>query len=126
VPVFAWQSTEYPTFYSRSSGFCVPRIDSARELAQIYHISRSTAALCTGIMLANPIPPEDEIPFAEIEPNIKAAVDEARQKGIGGKELTPFLLSALAESTSGRSIKANLALLKNNVKVGALIAKELV
>lgn len=126
VPVFAWQSTEYPTFYSRTSGFCVPRIDNARELAQIYHISRSTAALSTGIMLANPIPDEDEIPCAEIEPSIKAAVDEARQKGIGGKELTPFLLSALAESTSGRSIKANLALLRNNVKVGALVAKELV
>ena len=126
VPVFGWQSTEYPTFYSRSSGFYVPRIDNARELAQIYRISCTGAALSTGIMLANPIPKKDEIPREEIEPHIKAAVDEARQKGIGGKELTPFLLFALAESTSGRSIQANLALLKNNVKVGAIVAKELV
>jgi pseudouridine-5'-phosphate glycosidase len=68
---------------------------------------------------------QDEIPVSEIEPFIQSAVADARKRGISGKELTPFLLSALAESTLGRSIEANLALLKNNVRIGAQIAREL-
>ncbi|MFA6691766.1 MAG: pseudouridine-5'-phosphate glycosidase [Saccharofermentanales bacterium] len=126
VPVLGWQTDEYPTFYSRRSGIKIPRVGHAAEVADILRLSQNAGALKTGLLLANPIPLQDEIPVSEIEPFIQSAVADARKRGISGKELTPFLLSALAESTLGRSIEANLALLKNNLRLGALIAKEMI
>ena len=78
-----------------------------------------------GILCANPIPEQDEIPREEIEPYIHAAINLAKEHNIKAKELTPFLLDALAKSTAGRSITANLALLKNNLLLATRIAKAL-
>jgi pseudouridine-5'-phosphate glycosidase len=75
-----------------------------------------------GIILANPIPEDAEIPASEIEPAIAAAVALAERRGIGGKALTPFLLSEIAAATGGRSLEANIALVKNNAHVAARIA----
>ncbi|MCB0136954.1 MAG: pseudouridine-5'-phosphate glycosidase, partial [Caldilineaceae bacterium] len=75
-----------------------------------------------GLLVAVPIPAEAEIPAAEIEPAIAQAVAEAAERGLRSAEVTPFLLSRIAELTGARSLEANLALLKNNAAVAAQIA----
>lgn len=122
VPVLGWKTDSFPTFYSRTSTYTVDTIDSTQEFSQYYkqHIACFTNP--TGILIANPIPVDAEIPFAEIEPTIKLAVSEADKQGIRGKRLTPFLLDFMAQSTAGKSIKANLALLENNARVAAQLA----
>jgi pseudouridylate synthase len=126
IPLIGWQTNEYPTFYSRSSGIYIPMVNSVREVADLYRMMQSCQYFQTGLLVANPIPAEYEIPFSEIEPHILQAVAEAKAQNICGKELTPFLLNRLAQSTRGRSVEANLALLKNNVRTAAKIAKEFV
>jgi pseudouridine-5'-phosphate glycosidase len=74
------------------------------------------------VIVANPIPEEDEIPASEIEPVIAAALAEAGRQGIRGKDVTPFLLAEIVKATKGRSLQANIALVKNNAKVAAEIA----
>jgi len=74
------------------------------------------------VIVANPIPEADEIPAAEIEPIIAAALAAADQRGIRGKETTPFLLGEIVRATEGRSLRANIALVKNNARVAAEIA----
>ena len=76
-----------------------------------------------GVVVANPIPKANEIIASEIEPVIKQAVAEATRLGISGKDVTPFLLAKLATVTGGRSLKANIALVKHNALVAAEIAK---
>jgi pseudouridine-5'-phosphate glycosidase len=123
VPVIGFGTSEFPAFYSRSSGHKVPmRADTSREVAAMAR-SKQTIKLTGGMLVANPIPPEHEIPGEEIAPVIASALSEARSRGITGKDVTPFLLARLAERTGGRSLKANIALVKNNAKVAAQIAK---
>ena len=75
-----------------------------------------------GLVVANPIPPEAEIPAGEIAPVIERAVAKAAQQGVSGKELTPFLLAEIAGVTAGRSLAANIALVKHNARMAAEIA----
>jgi pseudouridine-5'-phosphate glycosidase len=75
-----------------------------------------------GVVVANPIPPEAEIPAEEIAPVIDAAVKKAEAQGVMGKETTPFLLAEIAGVTAGRSLAANIALVKHNAKIAAAIA----
>ncbi|MDD2228215.1 MAG: pseudouridine-5'-phosphate glycosidase [Candidatus Cloacimonetes bacterium] len=126
VPVLGWQTHELPAFYSCRSGLHIDQVDNAKQLADIYKAMMALDAKPSGILLANPVPQEHEIPQEQISSHIEAAINAASERGIGGKELTPFLLSYLADSTKGLSVFTNLALLKNNVIVGAQIAKELV
>ncbi len=77
------------------------------------------------MLVAAPIPPADEIPAAEIEPTILQAVAEVEEKGLRSAQVTPYLLSRLAELTGERSLRANLALLKNNARIAGQIAVEL-
>lgn len=123
VPVIGWETDDFPAFYSRTSGEKIYRTDSIAELAEIY--SHTQSILNKGVLIANPIPLEAEIKREDIEPIIQSALREAQRAGIKGKETTPFLLSKLAELTKGDSITANLALLKNNVLLGARIARGL-
>lgn len=123
VPVIGWETDDFPAFYSRTSGEKIYRTDSIAELAEIY--SHTQSILNKGVLIANPIPLEAEIKREDIEPIIQSALREAQRAGIKGKDTTPFLLSKLAELTKGDSITANLALLKNNVLLGARIAREL-
>ncbi|PKN79282.1 MAG: pseudouridine-5-phosphate glycosidase [Candidatus Cloacimonetes bacterium HGW-Cloacimonetes-1] len=126
VPVYGWQTSEFPAFYSRSSGNTIPRVDSITAIAASYHamlaLAQATHTVAPGILIANPIDLRDEIPSEQIEPYIVAGISAAKASGIHGKELTPFLLSYLAESTQGRSVTANLSLLLNNASLAADIA----
>jgi pseudouridylate synthase len=122
VTVVGMGCDEFPAFYSRSSGLPVDvRCDSAAEVAAIWR-AKQRLGLPGGLLVANPIPTEVEISKAEIEPVIEQAVREASQQRLRSAEVTPFLLSRIAQLTGARSIEANLALLKNNARLAAEIA----
>lgn len=122
VPVIGYRTGEFPAFYSRGSGLKVPmRADSAEEVAAIMR-AKWELGLRGAVIVANPIPQEDEIPAAEIEPVIAAALAQANRLGIRGKDVTPFLLGEIVKATAGRSLQANIALVKNNARVAAEIA----
>ena len=122
VPVIGYRTGEFPAFYSRSSGLKVPmRADSAAEIAGIMR-SKWELGLEGAVVVANPIPEADEIPSAEVGPVIATALAEAERLGIRGKDVTPFLLSEIVKATKGRSLQANIALVKNNARVAAEIA----
>jgi len=105
VPVIGYRTGEFPAFYSRSSGLKVPmRADSAAEVAEIMR-SKWDLGLPGAVIVANPIPEEDEIPASEIEPVIAAALAEAGRQGIRGKDVTPFLLAEIVKATMGRSLQ---------------------
>ena len=122
VPVVGYGTDEFPAFYSRQSGHqLTQRVDNPDQLASLLHSMRKIG-LKSGIVVANPIPVEDEIPNAIIQPHIDRAIAEAAAQGIIGKHVTPFLLKRIAEITEGKSLKANIALVMNNAKVAAQIA----
>lgn len=124
VPLLGWRTDEFPAFYSRTSGVAVPhRVDAAAEVAAV---ARSWWSLGgAGVVVANPIPTEAEIPASEVDAAIAAALDAADAAGVSGGAVTPFVLAALAEATAGRSLPANLALAESNASVAALVAVEL-
>ena len=123
VPVVGFGTNDFPAFYSRSSGHAVPmRCDTPEDVAELCH-AKWSMGLKGGVVVANPIPKANEIIASEIEPVIKQAVAEATRLGISGKDVTPFLLAKLATVTGGRSLKANIALVKHNALVAAEIAK---
>jgi len=122
VPVVGYGTDEFPAFYSRRSGLQAPlRADTPREVAALMR-AKWDLGLRGAVIVANPIPEADEIPAAEIEPIIAAALAAADQRGIRGKEITPFLLGEIVRATEGRSLRANIALVKNNARVAAEIA----
>ena len=122
VPVIGLGTDEFPAFYSRRSGHAVPmRCNSAGEIASVMR-AKWEMGLKGGIVVANPIPAEAEIPAAEIAPVIEAALRKAAARGIQGKETTPFLLAEIAGVTEGRSLAANIALVRNNARVAGSIA----
>jgi pseudouridylate synthase len=123
VPVVGYGTQEFPAFYSRSSGLkCPLSVEGPEELARLMK-AKWGMGLKGGIVVANPIPAEYEIPFYEIAPVIEKAVAEARDERVDGRDVTPFLLARLARATSGRSLAANIELVKNNALVAARIAK---
>lgn len=122
VTVVGYGTDAFPAFYSRSSGLPVDvRCDSAAEVVAIWH-AKQKLGLPGGLLVTAPVPAADEIPAAEIEPTIMQAVAEAGERGLRSAEVTPFLLSRIAELSGERSLRANLALLKNNARVAAEIA----
>jgi pseudouridine-5'-phosphate glycosidase len=125
VPVVCYRSDQFPAFWSRESGLPAPlRLDSAEQIARFAE-ARRALAITGGMLVANPVPLADEIPAAEMEPHIAAAVSEARAAGVAGKAVTPFLLDAILRRTRGRSLKTNIALVRNNARLAAEIAKAL-
>lgn len=124
VPVITVGSNDFPSFYSRSSGFASPlRMDAPAEIAAAMK-AKWGLGLAGGLVIANPIPVADEIPEAEIGALINQAVAEAEQKGITGAAITPYLLGRIVELSEGESLRANIALVKHNAQVGARIAVE--
>lgn len=122
VPVIGFRTSEFPAFWSRSSGLPVPlRIDSMEEMARMLELKWSLG-LEGGALVANPVAPEDEIPAAEMSSYIEVAVREAAMSGVTGKAVTPFILARLNDLTGGRSLKANIALVRSNARVGAALA----
>ena len=125
VPVVVNGSDEFPSFYSRTSGHPAPRrLDGPTEIARHLHATWNQLGLTTGVSIANPIPEADEIPAAEIATHIEAALADLAANGIDGQDVTPFLLKTVVERTEGRSLVANLALVRNNAATAAAIAVE--
>ncbi len=125
VPVVVVGSDEFPAFYSWSSGRPAPRrVDTATQAAAMLAATWHGLHLQRGICIANPISADDEIPAKEIDGVISEALDELSAQGITGQAVTPFLLSRIVERTGGRSLAANLSLVKHNAALAADIAVE--
>ena len=125
VPVVVNGSDHFPSFYSRESGLAAPhRLDGAAALASMLHATWNVLGLTTGISIANPIPAADEIPASEISAFIEEALVELDVQHVSGQDVTPFLLKRIVERTAGRSLVANLALVRNNAATAAAIAVE--
>ncbi len=123
VPVIAYGQDDFPAFWSRSSGLKAPlRMDSAAEIAAA-HRMRTRLGLPGGQLVANPIPVSAEIPRDRIMPVVEQALAEAAAQGIAAKAVTPFLLQRIFELTGGASLEANIALVLNNARLGAAIAR---
>ncbi len=123
VSVLGWQCDELPAFYSRSSGLEIDeRVETASEIAQIA-AARDALGLKNAILVTVPIPTEFEIERSELESMLADALLLADKNGIRGKEITPFLLAQMSERSAGRTLVANIALLENNARVAAAIAK---
>lgn len=124
VPVVGYKTDEFPAFYSRESGLGVSaRLDSPEEIAQ-FAKTHWNLGMKSSVLVTNPIPETEAISKSRMEPIIAQASAEALQQNIHGQKLTPFLLSRISELTKGKSLKANLALLLNNARLAAEIAKE--
>ena len=122
VPVIAYGQDMLPAFWSQSSDLRAPlRLDSTAEIAAS-HRMRARLGLPGGQLVANPIPAQAEIPAATLAPLIAQALAEAEAQGVGAKDVTPFLLRRIFELTDGASLTANLALVRNNARLGAEIA----
>ena len=120
VPVLGYGTDELPAFYVRSSGLRLPyRVDNALAAARI---AREQLARGAGLVIAVPVAPGDALDRQEAESSVSRAIDAADAAGIRGAALTPYLLGALGEATSGRSLRANISLLRQNARVAAQIA----
>jgi pseudouridine-5'-phosphate glycosidase len=125
VPVVVNGSDDFPSFYSRTSGLPAPRrVDGPTALARLLHATWTELGLEVGISIANPIPAGSEIPAAEISDVIEEALLELDRQHVVGQDVTPFLLARIVDRTGGRSLQANLALVRNNAATAAQIAVE--
>jgi len=123
VNVVGYQTKVLPAFYTRESDIkLMSFVDTAQELAKIIY-TKDELDLKGGTLVVNPIPVKDSIEASYINKIIDKAIEESFNQGIEGKDVTPFLLKRIVEETKGKSLEANLALVYNNAKVGAQIAK---
>ncbi len=124
VAICGFRCDEFPGFYARSSGVKLDhRCDGLHDLARMVRLQREIGP--GGLLIANPIPEDKALDAAAIEARIAEAVAEAKARGIVKKEVTPFLLGRIVELTEGRSLEANMALVKNNATLAAQVAVEL-
>jgi pseudouridylate synthase len=122
VTVAGYQCDEFPAFYSRTSGLSVDtRANSPAEVADIFHAQRALG-INSALLVTVPVAEEFEVAREQLESALDQAFDSADRNGVGGRELTPFLLSQMAEHSRGATLRANIALLENNVRVAAEIA----
>ncbi len=122
VPVVGYRTDELPAFYTRTSGLKIDRrLDTPEEIAAAVRAQRELA-YAGGMLIVNPIPEEYSMDKDYIEGVIEAAVQEAKKRGIHGKDATPFLLAAIKDATKGKSLEANIALVYNNVALAAKVA----
>ena len=122
VPVIGYGTEELPAFYTRSSGFRVDyRMDTPQELAKAFK-TQNELGFPGGMLVTNPIPEEYAMPLDTINAAIEQALAECAQKGIHGKETTPFLLARVSQLTGGNSLASNIQLVYNNAKVAAQTA----
>jgi len=124
VPVLGYKTNDFPAFYSSTSGNEIRQVNSPAEIAQIWK-KQEELQLKSGLLIANPIPREFEIPAELIEKQIQVALKELQELNISGKGITPFLLQRLYELTDGESLATNIELVKNNVLLACKIAREL-
>jgi pseudouridine-5'-phosphate glycosidase len=123
VPVVGYQTDEFPAFWSRSSGLPVAiRAERPGDVARLLQV-RWALGMEGGALICNPF---DGFPAAEIESAIQTALTECARQRVSGKAVTPFVLRRIAELTEGRSLSANIELVKSNARLAAAIARELV
>jgi pseudouridine-5'-phosphate glycosidase len=126
VAVIGYQCNEMPAFYTRSSGLPVDVwVDSAGEVAQIFR-AQQALKVQSALLVTVPVPEAFEFPTADLERILNAALQEAERQQIGGRELTPFLLSRMVQLSEGATLRTNIALLENNARVAAAIACALI
>jgi pseudouridine-5'-phosphate glycosidase len=124
VAIVGYRCDEFPAFYARSSGFRLEhRCDGLRDLARMIRLQRDIGP--GGLLIANPIPADHALEEAVIEERIAEAVADAKAQGVGKKEATPFLLKRVVELTGGKSLEANIALIRNNAVLAGQAAAEL-
>jgi pseudouridine-5'-phosphate glycosidase len=122
VPVLGYKTSRFPAFYSTDSELELDLVaESPEQIAAVYRMHRSLG-LEQGLLVANPVPREHEIPRAAMEGYIGTALAELDQAGVTGKQVTPFLLSGVLELSGGKSLDSNIELLFNNVRLGCGIA----
>ena len=125
VPVIGYKTKTLPLFYSKESKYQLEQYGySPIEIADIIHVY-DQLNLHQGTIITNPIPDEYSLDATMMDNYISQAIKECHEKGIKGKQITPFLLAKIVELTKGKSLEANIALIKNNAKVAAQIALEL-
>jgi pseudouridine-5'-phosphate glycosidase len=125
VPVVGYRCSEFPSFYSRESGYQVDfRLDTPEEIASLME-AKWQLGLKGGLVIANPVPEADALDHNEIEEVIEQALKEAKTKNITGKKVTPFLLEKVKQLTGGKSLETNISLVKHNAEVAAKIAAAL-
>ncbi|CCH71395.1 MAG: pseudouridine-5'-phosphate glycosidase [Phycicoccus sp.] len=122
VPVVGYRTDEFPSFYSRTSDHRAPlRADDVETLAAMM-AAKWALGLEGGIVVANPVPEAEEMARADIDGLIGQALAECDTRGISGKDITPFLLGRIVELSDGRSLETNIALVRNNARLGAALA----
>ncbi|MGN6766757.1 MAG: pseudouridine-5'-phosphate glycosidase [Rhizobiaceae bacterium] len=125
VPVVAYGSDVVPAFWSRRSPYPAPlRLDRPKAIADFFR-TRAALGIAGGMLVANPVPEADEIPVDEMAAYIEAAQRAAKAENIGGKAVTPYLLSKILELSDGKSLATNIVLVENNARLAARIAKAL-
>ncbi|HKV32941.1 MAG TPA: pseudouridine-5'-phosphate glycosidase [Pyrinomonadaceae bacterium] len=123
VTVVGYQCDELPAFYSRTSGLPVDvRAESPQEVAEIFRTQRELK-ISAALLVCVPVAKDFEVPAEKLKTVLNDALAEAERNNIGGRELTPFLLSQMAQRSEGATLRANIALLENNARVAAEIAK---
>ena len=123
VPVVGYQTDYLPQFFTRESEYKLNlRLDTPTEIAEMIK-TKDELELSGGVLITNPIPEEASMDKKYIDGLIDKAINEANEKHIIGKDVTPFLLAKIVEESGGKSLEANIALVYNNAKVGAQIAK---
>ncbi len=125
IPVLGFKTDKFPAFYARESGLPVSAtVDSAQEIANIY-LNQKNLGLKNALLVVNPVPEKDAIPNNEMEKYIEIALGYAQDDNISGSSITPYLLEKVASLSKGRTLKANLSLLRNNAELACLISKEI-
>jgi pseudouridine-5'-phosphate glycosidase len=126
VPVVGYRTNRYPGFYVVDSGFPVSaRVDTPDEVARLLTVHRGLGAP-SGVLVANPVPADEQLDPGELDAVVQQAWDEAERAGISGQATTPFLLDFIRRATEGRSLDANVALYRNNVRLAVEVAAALV
>ncbi|MBN4909581.1 pseudouridine-5'-phosphate glycosidase [Staphylococcus sp. EG-SA-13] len=124
VPVVGYQTDELPAFFTRESGLKLnTRIDEVSTIAKLAEVQWDLG-LETGIVVANPVPEEDQLEPSFINGIIDKAVAKAEEEGIHGKDSTPFLLGEIVKQSGGKSLETNIKLVEHNAKIGTQIAVE--
>ena len=125
ITVIGFECDELPAFYSRRSGLPIDmRCDSPNDVAEIFR-SQEALGIERALLVTVPVPEEFEVPADSLNRTLDEALNQAEKEHIGGRELTPFLLSRMAKQSGGATLRANIALLENNARIAAQIARAL-
>lgn len=125
VPVVGYRTDRYPGFYVADSGHPVnARLDSPHEIAEMLSTQRQLD-VSSGVLVANPIPESEQLDPAELDTAVHRAWAEAQREGISGQASTPYLLDFIQRATEGRSLDANVALYRNNIRLAVQVASAL-